>query len=266
MRLIAAPASQVRPARVGPGYQRKVALVGTGPTFKYAPWDDPSWEIWGHASAWNVMRRCDRWFDVHDESRWRERKSWHPDYQGWLARLSVPIYMQRRVRAIPASVRYPRERVLAEFPRYFTNQFAWMTALALMEGVTHLGAFGIHYDTASEYAAQRPCAEFWAGYAAGRGVQVVVPAESPLIHEPPVLYGYEDAAYHQWVRRWMTQRAPTAVALPAVVVQPASSSCPIPPLGPDAPEHMITARHDDFWMLRHQAPTSLGRQELTPHV
>jgi hypothetical protein len=58
--------------------------------------------------------------------------------------------MQRHYPEIPQSVMYPKGRVVAEFRRYFTSQAAWMIALALTEGVTHVGFFGIHYDARDE--------------------------------------------------------------------------------------------------------------------
>jgi hypothetical protein len=99
--------------------------------------------------------------------------------------------MQRRFQKVPASVRYPKERVVAEYPRYFTSHAAWMIALALSEGVTHLGFYGIHYALDEEHKKQRAGCEFWMGIAVGRGVQIVNPEGSPLLREPKWLYGYE---------------------------------------------------------------------------
>jgi hypothetical protein len=111
-----------------------------------------------------------------------------------LKTLHTPIYMQRKFSEVPASVRYPKERMLAEFPRYFTSHAAWMIALALTEGVTHLGFYGIHYALDEEHKKQRAGCEFWLGYASGRGVQIVNPPGSPLMREPAWLYGYESHA------------------------------------------------------------------------
>jgi hypothetical protein len=109
----------------------------------------------------------------------------------FLTKCNVPIYMQRVFDKVPASVRYPRERVMAEHPRYFTSHAAWMIALALSEGVTHLGFFGIHYSMDEEHRKQRAGCEYWMGVAHGKGVQLVVPEGAPLLREPGWLYGYE---------------------------------------------------------------------------
>lgn len=176
----------------GLGRLRKVALIGTAGTMSFAPFHDPSWEIWAHNSAAHVLPRVDRIFDLHPKSFWMKPKKWHKNYVQWLHECPVPIYMQEHYKEIPQSIRYPKERVLAEFRRYFTSQAAWMIALALTEGVTHLGFFGIHYAAADERGAQRPGCEYWMGVAEGKGVQLVMPSGCPLLREPIWLYGYEN--------------------------------------------------------------------------
>lgn len=176
----------------GLGRARKIALIGTAQTHVFAPWHDPSWEIWAHASSWRLCRRVDRFFDLHSRKVWSAKKYWHPDYQAWLKKLPVPIYMQERYADVPQSVRYPRERVLSEYRRYLTSQAAWMMALALTEGVTHLGFFGIHYSSDEEHRSQRPGCEYWMGVAEGKGVQLVIPSGCPLLTGKGYqLYGYE---------------------------------------------------------------------------
>ena len=174
----------------GLGRLRKIALIGSAMTVNLAPWFDPSWEIWAHATCHPYCKRVDRYFDLHPWE-WISGKP-VPGYLAWLKTLQTPIYMQRKFRDVPASRRYPKERMLAgEYPRYFTNHVAWMVALALSEGVTHLGFFGIHYALEEEHKKQRAGCEFWMGVAVGRGVQIVNPPGSPLLRQPSWLYGYE---------------------------------------------------------------------------
>ena len=179
------------PRRVGTGRLRKVAIVGNAPTHIYAPYHDESWEIWSHTSTQSLVRRVDRYFELHPKKFWLKGKRWHHDYVGWLKHNQVPILMQQRYRDVPASVRYPKEQILSEFRPYFTSQTAWMIALALTEGVTHLGFFGVHYGHYTEYATQRAGCEYWIGQAEGRGIQIVLPPGNPLLREPSRLYGYE---------------------------------------------------------------------------
>lgn len=174
----------------GLGRLRKIALIGTAQTWVFAPFADPSWEIWAHSSAIPICPRVDRIFDLHSKHVWTKKKRWHKDYVQFLKTCPVPIYMQERYRDIPQSMRYPKERVLSEFRRYMTSQTAWMIALALTEGVTHIGLYGIHYSHRDERDWQRACAEYWCGVAEGRGAHVLIAPNSPMLHSTR-LYGYE---------------------------------------------------------------------------
>lgn len=175
---------------------RKVALCGShSASLADAPWDDPSWEFWGHASsrAW-YARALDRYFDLHPRACWTRGGRKTAKYPRWLAGNTVPIYMQDHYDEVPASIKYPKSRILLEFGGarpYFTNHVAWMIALALTEGITHLALFGINYGTEGEYVKQRGSAEYWLGRAEGMGVNVVLPEQCTLLSEPARLYGYE---------------------------------------------------------------------------
>lgn len=180
------------PSPAGLGRLRKVALIGNGPSWVHGPYTDPTWEVWAHSSAHMLnLPRVDRYFDLHPRAFWIHGKPWDHEYVKWLSRNHVPILMQKKFPEVPASVAYPKDRVLAEFRRYFTSQTAWMIALALTEGVTHLGLFGVEYKHYTEHGSQRAGAEYWCGVAEGRGVRVVVPPNNPMLQTPGLLYGYE---------------------------------------------------------------------------
>lgn len=116
-------------------------------------------------------------------------------YYDWLKRSRTPLYMQEQYPEIPASVKYPLGQIRQLWPDTgFGSMAAYMIALALLEGVTHLGLWGIDYQDKSEYAEQRPNCEHWVGIAKGMGVHITIPPVSPLCHEPPLLYAYETHA------------------------------------------------------------------------
>lgn len=175
---------------------RKIALLGShSASLEDAPWNDPSWEFWGHASSrlW-YAHQVDRYFDLHPRACWTRGGKKSAAYPKWLSKNLIPIYMQDRYPEIPASVKYPKGRVLLEFAdarNYFTNHTAWMIALAILEGVDTIGLFGINYGTESEYVRQRGSAEYWLGRAAGMGVKILLPSQCTLLSEPSLLYGYE---------------------------------------------------------------------------
>ncbi len=196
----------------GVGRLRKIALIGSAQSVYHATWYDPTWEIWAHATVHHYCQRVDRYFDLHPWE-WISQKP-VPDYLEWLKKERTPIFMQRVFTHVPASVRFPRERVMAEYPRYFTSHAAWMIALALSEGVTHLGFFGIHYAMDEEHKKQRAGCEFWMGVALGKGVQLVVPEGAPLLKEPGWLYGYESHTGKKHIREKTGGKKPGMEAPP----------------------------------------------------
>lgn len=199
----------VRPAIVGPGRLRKVGILGGSPHgLRFAPWNDPSWEFWTHSSC--VLQipylRADRIFDLHPPHCFQEeRKNGFKDYYGFLKSCPTPVYMQRQYPEIPQSRAYPYEMMKMLWPGIpFGSQCAYMIALALYEGVTHLGFFGISYAHETEYAKQRSNAERWVGIAEGLGVHIILPPDTPFCREP-----YEDYAYqsHDTVEKYAAMKA-----------------------------------------------------------
>lgn len=184
-----------RPPLAGPGRHRKIAMLGGARTLKFAPWHDPTWELWAHASCrQKCQREPDVYFDLHPPELFRDpkKKFWDVNYLAWAKQNHVPIYMQDKYEDIPASLRYPFETMITEFPRgYMTNTVTYMVALALMEGVTHMALYGCHYESDGEYGPQRGSMEYWCGVAEGRGVHVLLPPMCDLLNKPSLLYGYQ---------------------------------------------------------------------------
>ena len=245
-----------RPIFAGLGRLRKVGLLGGSKSLRYAPWYDSSWELWSHASCRHLCKRDpDLLFDLHPPELWRnpKLKIWDPNYLEWLGKNRIPIMMQEAYPDAPASIRYPFETMITEWPRgYMTNTLSYMVALALMEGVTHLGVFGCNYETDNEYGPQRGCAEYWLGIAEGRGVHVQLPPLADLLGKPALLYGYQshpngvrDPSYIFGLNPLMASvKKPKNVPGPDITIVPAD--------GPDAPKLMdigvppATSRRDSM--------------------
>jgi hypothetical protein len=171
-----------------------VALVGfSASSLHLVPWQDPTVEVWGLNQAYiNFERRPDRWFEIHRaESRPDVAV---PDYLEDLKAIGCPLYMITAEAAYPTSVKYPLEEIQAVVPplyrSYFTSGVSYMVALALKEGFEEIALYGIDCATGTEYAGQKPCLEAWCSLAMGRGVNVIIPAQSALF-KTPFLYGYE---------------------------------------------------------------------------
>lgn len=184
-----------------PEIQRKVAICGFAESYKLAPFDDPTVEIWGLNELWKYVPRWTRWFELHDAetlgitkrdlSEGEEKR-----HLAWLSRPSEgkPIYMQPQFcdGRFPAAVPLPLERLIETFGRYFTSTIGYMVGLAILEGFPWIGLYGIDLASDVEYPYQRPNTEYLIGIARGQGKTVVVP-ESAAILKAGHLYGYEKA-------------------------------------------------------------------------
>lgn len=148
--------------------------------------------------------KADRWFQIHP-------RLWHaesygrpgnedrsqdgpfgrpPDHMEFLRNCDIPVYMQEIDTEIPTSVRYPLGEIVDRFGGYFTSTVPYMIALALHEDVDEIGLLGIYLTSEVEYAAHRPCVEYWLGMAKGMGVKVVLPNDCDLTKAP--FYAYSD--------------------------------------------------------------------------
>jgi len=188
------------------GWKKRLAIVGFADSKKDAPYDDPSWEIWGLNDLHNSIPRWTRWFDIHTFDNINEdvklgRSPADKCGIGGLARLSCPVYMQDKIPEVPNSVKFPLEEILETFKgrsgeRYFTNSVSYMIAYALYEGLVsgrqwdEIHIYGVDMAVGVEYIAQRPSCEYWIGIAEGMGVKVFIPVASDL-NKCAFLYGFE---------------------------------------------------------------------------
>lgn len=95
----------------------------------------------------------------------------------------------------PRTKLYPVLDVLDRYPAYHTNSVSWMLAHALLEERPKVYLYGLHFESRKERLLERPCVEFWIGFLRGQGVEVVVPARSPLL-KGRGLYGLEDSVHN----------------------------------------------------------------------
>ena len=171
---------------------RKIAIVGFArPHRDLAPYDDPSWEIWGVNDAWSFMPRSDRWFEIHSLAvhEWELRRA--KGHIEFLASYDGPLYMIDHYDQYPNSIAFPLAEVLEGLGRvYLTSSIAYMLALAIHENPEEIGMWGVDMRSQTEYAKQRPACEWLIGVAEGRGIKVTLPEGCALMQGE--LYGRGD--------------------------------------------------------------------------
>jgi hypothetical protein len=178
---------------------KKLAIVGSGKnTRDLAPFDDQSFDIWVFNEAAN-SEWCKRWtacFQMHEPEIYKGHNTKDPTHWQWLQKEhGKPIYMQDVDPAVPNSVRFPLEEAqeLAGV-RMFPTTFAYMAALAIMQGYELIKIYGVELS-ASEYEYQANGYLFWFGFLRGRlgnNVDSAVLYLDKNIFDVP-LYGYEGA-------------------------------------------------------------------------
>jgi hypothetical protein len=185
---------------------RRVAILGFAETVKDAPVADPSWELWGMNGFWRAAEpdfglsipeeRYALWFDMHTIEYTRDygRRAGFGDAQErWLERVHpFPILMLDAAPEFPSVRAYPIADVIGAVGRdYFTSTVAYMIALAAAQAdVAEIGLWGIDLAHDTEYADQRPCAEWHLAMAEARGIKVTTHARSALMRQLH-RYGYE---------------------------------------------------------------------------
>lgn len=175
------------------GAPLKVALVGTAPSSRMlAPYNDPTWQIWACSPGnMGVIPRVDAWFEIHGNLLWPENRHYGEPYVNWLRQQTFPIYMQDQS-LVPNATPFPYKEAVAEFgPYFFTSSFAWMMALAMMQGAKEIALFGIDMASRDEYILQRPGAYYFFMEGKRRGVNMLAPFESDIM-QPPGLYGFSE--------------------------------------------------------------------------
>ena len=187
---------------------KKFIILGTAPTWRQAPWDDPDAVIAGLNDAYLLgLPRYDLWYDLHPFQKFYftpEQASRKipahqvpagtfvrpPNHVAWLAKQTCPVFVQTAQPKVPNAQIFPAEAITAKFGPWFDSTPAWILAHAITLGFKEIHIYGIHLATEWEYLKQKPNMAFLIGVAVGAGVKVVVPAESPLLRSTH-RYAYE---------------------------------------------------------------------------
>lgn len=190
---------------------KRVAIVGTAPSWKDTPWDDPTLEIWGLNDAYTLnFPRIDRWYELHPTHKFHYRPKHErvvyadqvpyghyvrPEgHLEWLqnAAKAIPVFLQDHPPAgwPPNAQRFPVEACEAAFGNYWASGPSYEVAHAMLEGASEIQIWGIHLSTEQEYRDQRANFEHLLGIARGRGIKVVMANSSPVLKHG-WKYGYQ---------------------------------------------------------------------------
>ena len=156
----------------------KVAMLGSAPGWNRAPFTDPEWECWALNDQYQLLSpvqlsHVSRWFELHpDTENTRSRRP--PDHWANLAALTIPVYAFHDLPGIAEVRRLDIPPLIAAGRDYFACTCAYQIAVALVEGATAIGLYGIQFTGAREAVVERPCVEWWLGLAEGRGIPVTI--------------------------------------------------------------------------------------------
>ena len=199
---------------------KKIAIVGwAGTSRNLAPWQDDAWEKWGLNTMVQVplyAEKMSRVYQLHSPADVAKDEHEDPTYWKWMCENQrVPILMHFPHPAYPMAVQYPTEEILKKYRNYFTNTVSWMIAHAIEEGAETIGVWGVDMAANTEYAAQRPSCEYFLGIAEGKGIEIVLPAESDLLRTAAQYGLVDDSAFSKACQTRiddMTQRLNEAMA------------------------------------------------------
>lgn len=185
---------------------RRVAILGFGRTVADAPVRDASWELWAmngfHRAAAPDFgidvpeSRYSLWLDMHtlDYTRaYGVRAKIGDAQERWLQQPHpFPVLSIEARSEWPSVEPYPIDYVVKRTGRdYFTSTIAYALALALtMDDVAEVGLWGVDLAHDTEYADQRPCAEYWIGRCEAAGIKVTIHEKSALLRQR-ARYGYD---------------------------------------------------------------------------
>ena len=162
--------------------RKKIAIIGTSPSKKLAPINDPDWDIWTcNIGGFNYFKKWDRIFEIH--RRWEESDK---EYLEALKKIKPP---QQVVSIIPlgglANVVLDRDKLFKKYGAiWFSSSLAYMLGCALEENPTDIGIWGVEMESREEYVVQFAGCRHFLDLAKYIGIKVHMPDRCLLLREP----------------------------------------------------------------------------------
>jgi|ETNvirnome_2_130_1030620.scaffolds.fasta_scaffold04863_2 hypothetical protein len=163
---------------------KKIAIVGTCPSREQAPVHDKTWEIWTIGPGGKNAHRWERLFELHGEGSWPE------GFRFYLEELKAVlppriIYTEAPMPDWPANQVLNRDGLFGKYGRmWFQSQISYALAVAIEEGATSIGIWGIDLEAGEEYRSQFTGAKYFMQLAQLAGIDIVVPEGCGLLRDP----------------------------------------------------------------------------------
>ncbi len=194
--------------------KKKICIVGFAPSWKEAPFADPTWEMWLINEMYTLGQqmpnmRADKWFEIHDMMTPSKHT---PEHISALANMPCPVYAQKKYDFLPNATVFPLDEIIAWMEskgwngaRYFTNSISYLIMFAAYSGAEELAIYGVDMSTDSEYSHQKASAEHMIGLCEGMGIKVTIPESSELL-KCNQLYAYQSSnKLRVWVKTQKTE-------------------------------------------------------------
>ena len=174
--------------------KKRINIVGKGTGW----WNSPCvGEVWGVNDLCVKHDGVSLAFEIHNIEKFldtavrevRYVKAFRMEVEK-IAKKGIPVMIQEPHPLLPHGVVFP----IDEMPfRYFTNTIAFMIAYAIHQGADIIDLYGAPMYYEEEYVFERPCIEFWLGYAMGKGIEVNVHKPSYILTTAPNygVYAYD---------------------------------------------------------------------------
>ena len=188
---------------------RKIAIIGTAPSWKEAPFFDDTWEIWACNRPGLDLDRWDRLFEIH--------RIWDHDHQAYLKRLTKIEPPKKVVSIVPLEGVSDDVAVVLDrqdlFDRYgsiwLSCSHAYMLACAIDEQPSEIGVWGVDMEAQEEYVVQFAGVRHFIALAEAKGIKVTMPHNCLLRRNPspyPDRYETAQALCYEQKADWLVQK------------------------------------------------------------
>lgn len=167
---------------------KKIAIVGTAPSKRDAPYKDKAWEIWGCNRSCFDLKRWDRLFEIH--RKWNMDSSlWDHDHKEYFEDLKAVKMPQDVVSTMPiggaANLVIDRDALFTKYGAiWFSSSLAYMLAWALEQKPKEIGIWGVEMESHEEYVVQFAGCRHFIDLARALGIKVTMPDSCMLMREP----------------------------------------------------------------------------------